>query len=126
MLATDLPLRAHEILENALQFELTADTDEGSNTNLATVLANVQGTQTVMNALTPLLTRRDPALLTTSQRGLVALTSQLARYDGPGGWTPVQSLTTSEREQLDGSVSSLLETLSLIPGSLRLFTVGAD
>jgi high-affinity iron transporter len=34
---TDVPLRAHEIMENALEFELTGDTDEGSNTNLATV-----------------------------------------------------------------------------------------
>ena len=41
--ATDVPLRAHEILENALQFELTGDTDEGSHTNLATVRANVDG-----------------------------------------------------------------------------------
>lgn len=39
----DLPLRAHEILENALQFELTGDTDEGSGTNLATVDSNLAG-----------------------------------------------------------------------------------
>jgi high-affinity iron transporter len=38
---TDLPLRTHEILENTLQFELTADTDEGSGSNLATTRANL-------------------------------------------------------------------------------------
>ena len=46
MPANDLSLRTHEILENTLQFELTGETDEGSNTNLATAWANVQGTQT--------------------------------------------------------------------------------
>jgi high-affinity iron transporter len=126
MLDTDLPLRAHEILENALQFELTGDTDEGSHTNLATVRANVEGTVTTLNALAPLLVTRNPALLSSAQRGLTQLASMLDSYDGPGGWTPVQSLTTTQREQLDGTVSELLEQLSLIPGSLRLFSVGAD
>ncbi len=126
MLETDLPLRAHEILENALQFEMTADTDEGGHTNLATVRANVDGTETTLNALAPLLTTRDPKLLASAQSGLTALGQRLDTYDGPAGWTPVQSLTTAQREQLDGAISSLLEELSLIPGSLRLFTVGAD
>ncbi|HEX3783499.1 MAG TPA: EfeM/EfeO family lipoprotein [Pseudonocardiaceae bacterium] len=34
--ALDLGLRAHEIMENTLQFEFTGETDEGSGTNLAT------------------------------------------------------------------------------------------
>jgi high-affinity iron transporter len=126
MLATDLPLRAHEILENALQFELTADTDEGSNTNLATLYANVEGTQTVMNSLAPLLSIRNPSLLSDCQKGLSMLLAQVGSYDGPDGWTPVQALTTSQHEHLDGAISNLLEKLSIIPGSLRLFTVGAD
>jgi high-affinity iron transporter len=126
MLETDLPLRAHEILENALQFEMTADTDEGSHTNLATVKANVDGTEMTLNALAPLLATRDPKLLASAQSGLTSLGQLLDTYDGPSGWTPVQSLTTTQREQLDGAIGSLLEELSLIPGSLRLFTVGAD
>jgi len=126
MLDTDLALRAHEILENALQFEMTGDTDEGSHTNLATVQANVQGTETTINALEPLLTVRNPHLLASAESGVNALDQQLAAYDGPTGWTPLQSLTTTQREDLDGSISSLVETLSLIPGSLRQFAVGAD
>ncbi len=55
MPANDLSLRTHEILENTLQFELTGETDEGSNTNLATAWANVQGTQLALAAIAPLL-----------------------------------------------------------------------
>jgi len=127
MLNTDLPLRAHEILENALQFELTGETDQGSNTNLATVSANIQGTQATVAALEPILGPRDPQLLTSVTAGLASLQELVDRYRMPDGWwVPVQSLDTSEREQLDGAVSSLLEQLSIIPGSLRLFSVGAD
>ena len=61
--ASDLPLRAHEILENTLQFELTGRTDEGSGTNLATAWANAQGTMLALDALRPLLRHgRDPGL----------------------------------------------------------------
>ena len=54
---SDLPLRTHEILENALQFELTGDTDEGSGTNLATADANLAGTKELLSVLRPLISR---------------------------------------------------------------------
>lgn len=127
MINTDLPLRAHEILENALQFELTGQTDEGSNTNLATVSANIQGTETTIDALEPLLVVRDPQLLKTVEAGLSGLQSLVSRYRLPDGWwEPVQDLSTSQREGLDSTMDGLLEQLSLIPDQLRLFSVGAD
>jgi iron uptake system EfeUOB component EfeO/EfeM len=127
LINTDLPLRTHEILENALQFEMTGDTDEGSHTNLATVRANVDGTVTTLDAIAPYLKVRNPALLASVQAGLANLATALDAYRGlDGTWTPVQSLTQPEREQLDGTISALLEQLSMIPGTLRLFAVGAD
>jgi len=125
--AIDLPLRTHEILENALQFELTGDTDEGSHTNLATVSANVQGTQMTLNAIAPLLSSRDPSLLASAQSGLAGLGTLVDSYQEPDGWwTPVQSLTPAQRERLDAATSQLLEQLSLVPGTLRIFAVGAS
>jgi high-affinity iron transporter len=123
---TDLPLRTHEILENALQFEMTADTDEGSHTNLATVAANVEGAQGTLDALLPLLKVRNPALLAASQSGLARLEALIETYDQGGVWTPVQSLTSTQREQLDGTISSLLETLAQIPATLQVLAVGGD
>lgn len=125
-LSTDLPLRTHEILENALQFELTGDTDEGSGTNLATVRANVDGTSMTLNALVPLLTPRNPQLLSHLEQGLVQLGALLDTFDAGGTWVPVQRLTLSQRQRLDGATGQLLEQLSIVPDSLRLFVVGAD
>lgn len=114
--ANDLSLRTHEILENTLQFELTGETDEGSNTNLATAWANVQGTQLALGALQPLLQSSDPSLLSTLSQGLSALGAAFKSYELPDGhWTPLQSLTTSERAHLDGETSALLEQLSAVP-----------
>ena len=106
----DLALRTHEILENTLQFELTGKTDEGSHTNLASAWANAKGTALALNAITPLLRQNAPRLL-----------AELKSYEHPNRtWTPLQSLTTPEREHLDGSLGALLGQLSLVPDVLDL------
>jgi high-affinity iron transporter len=117
----DVALRTHEILENTLQFELTGETDEGSHTNLATAWANVQGTELSLKAVTPLLKLNNPSLVSASRRGLVALGRRLAAYRRPDGtWVPLQTLTRSQREQLDAATSGLLERLELIPDRLEI------
>jgi high-affinity iron transporter len=117
----DLSLRTHEILENTLQFQLTGESDEGSHTNLATALANVEGTQMTLGTIAPLLSSRNPALLASATADLRGLVSLLDGYRHPdGSWTPVQSLNQSQREQLDGSIGSFLETVSPIPDILEL------
>jgi high-affinity iron transporter len=117
----DLSLRAHEILENSLQFELTGQTDEGSHTNLATVWANVQGTQVDFGALAPLLRLSSPALTSTAETGLAHLATTFRAYRRPDGtWRSLQSLSTAERERLDGATSALLERLSQVPDRLEI------
>jgi high-affinity iron transporter len=116
----DLSLRAHEILENTLQFELTGETDEGSHSNLGTAWANVQGTRLAVDALRPALERADPQLARDAPAGLGRLGAMLAAYrQGNGGWTPLDSLTTAQRQRIDGVTSSLLEQLELIPDKLQ-------
>jgi high-affinity iron transporter len=117
----DLSLRTHEILENTLQFELTGESDQGSHTGLATAEANVQGTETILAIIAPLLSERAPVLLTTLKSDLQGLGTLLDTYQGPGeAWTPVQSLSQTQREQLDGSMGEYLEAVSPVPDLLEL------
>jgi high-affinity iron transporter len=117
----DLSLRTHEILENTLQFQLTGETDQGSHTGLATALANVEGTEMTLTAIAPLLARRSPALLAAATTGLHHLATLLDSFQQPGGtWTPVQALTEAQRQGVDGTIGSLLETLSPIPDILEI------
>jgi high-affinity iron transporter len=118
---SDLPLRTHEILENTLQFELTADTDEGSGTNLATAQANVAGTQELLTLLRPLIAERSPDLLGTVDADLARLVGLLKQAQQPNGsWTPVQQLVPTLRARLNGSLGQLLEDLSPIPDLLEI------
>ncbi|MFF4685319.1 iron uptake transporter permease EfeU [Streptomyces sp. NPDC001307] len=116
----DLPLRAHEILENTLQFELTGDTDEGSGTGLATADANLAGTRELLTVLKPLLTSRAPKLLPTVETDIARVQKLLdAAHDGTH-WTPVDRLATTDRQRLNGATGQLLEDLAPIPDLLEI------
>jgi high-affinity iron transporter len=117
----DLALRAHEILENSLQFELTGRIDEGSHSTLATVWANVQGTQLALAALAPLLRVHSPELVSKAATGLERLGTMLRSYTrADGSWRSLESLSAPQREQLNGATSALVEVLSLVPDRLEL------
>ncbi|MFL6078247.1 MAG: EfeM/EfeO family lipoprotein [Mycobacteriales bacterium] len=108
----DLGLRAHEIMEDAVRFDLTGHTDLGSGTGLATTLADLDGTATVLDALRPLLAPRYPAL--------GAVDTDMARVRGlllsartpDGGWIPVSRLDHALRQGINGAVGELVERLA--------------
>ncbi|WP_233574142.1 EfeM/EfeO family lipoprotein [Amycolatopsis panacis] len=110
----DLGLRAHEIVENALQFELTARTDYGSGTTLATARANVDGVQAVLDVLRPVLAPRYPRLSTVDSwmKRTGKTLDGARRVDG--SWTPVSGLTAPQRQKINGDVSELAEQLAPI------------
>jgi high-affinity iron transporter len=117
----DLPLRAHEILENGLQFELTGTTDQGSHTNLATLRAEIDATRIVLEAIRSPLTSRDPGRLTQVETELDRLAAILDRYrDQSGMWAALTDLTLAQREVVNGSVGQLVEDLAPIPDILEL------
>jgi high-affinity iron transporter len=123
----DVALRTHEILENTLQFELTAATDQGSHSNLATAMANLDGTRLTLDALAPLLSRNDPGLLHAARSGLTGLGRTLiAARGGDGRWPPVQSLTIRQRAEIDGRLAAALEQLAPIPTELEILTTHDD
>jgi high-affinity iron transporter len=115
----DLALRTHEILENALQFQVTGIADYGSGTSLATVSANTQGTQELLGILAPLIRPRDPQLLAAATAGLETVQQDLNTLRSAAGqWTPVAQLSTAQRQHLDADLGQLLETLADVPNLL--------
>jgi iron uptake system component EfeO len=110
----DMGLRTHEILENALQFQLSGHDDYGSGTTLATTQANIDGTRELLTILRPLLVPRYaglPAVYSWLDR-LQALIGKERRPNGT--WVSVSSLSTSQRQQIDAACSQALEALAPI------------
>ncbi|GAA3775782.1 EfeM/EfeO family lipoprotein [Streptomyces coacervatus] len=109
----DVGLRAHEILENTVQFELTGRTDYGSGTNLATARANLDGTRVLLGYLRPLLKTRH-----TDLSGLDSWMARTRRTlsggEHDGRWTPLDRLGRAQREKTDADVGELVERLSAV------------
>jgi iron uptake system EfeUOB component EfeO/EfeM len=110
----DIGLRTHEILENALEFQLTGHDDYGSGTTLATTLANIQGTRELLSLLHPLLVTRYPGLpgVYTWLNRLQALLE--AEHQPDGTWVPVSQLSASARQDIDAACSQALQELAPI------------
>lgn len=106
-----LALRAHEIVENAVQFELTGKTDAGSHTNLATISANLYGSAKTLGLLVPILRTRYPALKQTEQ-ALASTRRYVEGFDHSGTWEGLRALPLRQRQQLDADMENLVELLA--------------
>jgi iron uptake system EfeUOB component EfeO/EfeM len=110
----DIGLRTHEILENALQFQLSGHDDYGSGTTLATTTANITGTQELLTILHPILATRYsglPAVYTWLSRLQKLIDAQHAP---DGHWTSVGRLAAPARLQIDAAASQALQELAPI------------
>lgn len=114
----DLPLRTHEILENALQFQVSGANDYGSGTTLATTYANTEGTLGVLSTIEPLIESRRPSLLTTIHQGITTVQADLTADQQSGVWIAVAQLTQAQHQKLDADLGELLEHLAEVPNLL--------
>jgi iron uptake system EfeUOB component EfeO/EfeM len=108
----DLGRRAHEVIENALEFQLTGHDDYGSGTTLASTAAAVTASRVLLNLLRPLLTPRDPKLPAVYS-GLAALQSLLDKEKLPNGrWVPESQLPATTRQAIDAAAGQVLQELA--------------
>jgi high-affinity iron transporter len=118
--ATELPLRTHEILEDALRDELTGDDDYGSGTDMASVAADVDGTRELLSLEAPLLKQRAPDLVATVTAQLNRLDVAVAATQVGGQWMEVTAIPLAQREQVDAAIGAVLENLDLAPELLHV------
>jgi iron uptake system EfeUOB component EfeO/EfeM len=110
----DLALRTHEILEDAMQNQLSGLDDFGSGTTLVTVAAGIDATRAQLGILRPYLTSSYP-----QTQALYSSLNQLQRLvdvEKTGrGWTPSSKLSASQRGRLDAAAGQTVELLAPIP-----------
>lgn len=97
----DIGLRAHEIMENALQKELTGRTDYGSASNLQTVRANLDGTAKLLEVLKPVTSARMPNLSAIE-----------AAVSSAGGLIDSAIAADANKQKINSTIAELTETLA--------------
>jgi iron uptake system component EfeO len=110
----DIGRRAHEVIENALEFQLTGHDDYGSGTTLASTLAAITASRVLLGLLHPLLAPRYPGLPAVYS-GLNQLQSLLEKERLPNGWwVPTSALPTATRQAIDAACGQVLQELAPI------------
>jgi high-affinity iron transporter len=117
---TNLPLRVHEILEDALRDHLSGIDDEGAGAAYPQTYADTQVTRTVLGEVTPLITVRIPTLVPMITTQLDALQAALLATQVDGGWVAPSQTPLAARQRVDAAIGALLESLSIEPDLLEV------
>jgi high-affinity iron transporter len=118
---TQLPLRVHEIIEDALRDHLSGIDDEGGSAAYAQTWADTQVDRVVLGDESALINDRDPGLVATAQSELAALDSALLATRTSGGqWQSLAAVSLGQRQHVDAAIGALLETLAVVPDLLEV------
>ena len=117
---TQLSLRAHEIIEDALRDHLSGIDDQGSGAAYAMMYADTQVDEAVLGYLAGLLNQRDPGLVATADSQLSALDQALLATKANGQWQSLTAVSLDQRQHVNASIGALLETLASVPDLLEV------
>lgn len=117
---TNLPVRAHEVLEDALRDHLSGLDDQGSGAAYPETYADLQVTRALLGDLSALIGARQPGLMGTLHGQLDSLRRTLLATQRDGHWTPRAAVPLAQRQAVDGATGALLESLSSVPGLLEV------
>jgi high-affinity iron transporter len=116
----NLPIRAHEIVEDALRDHLSGIDDQGGGAAFAQAYADTQVTKVVLGYLAPLLNARQPGLPAIAGDYLDILQQELLATRVDGKWEPLSTASISAREHVEAAADMLLQTLSAVPDLLEV------
>jgi high-affinity iron transporter len=118
---TQLPLRVHEIIEDALRDHLSGVDDEGAGAAYAMTYADTQVDKVVLGEEATLIDQRDPGLVNTAEAELATLDQTLLATRTNGGqWLSPTAVTLGQRQHVNGAIGALLETLAVVPDLLEV------
>ena len=118
---TNLPIRSHEILEDALRDHLSGIDDQGGGAAFTQTYADVQVTRAILGYLAPLIGARQPGLVTTLTTELDTLDQALLATQANGAWTSLWGRGATVRAQhVDAAIGAELESAASVPDLLEV------
>lgn len=114
-----LPVRAHEILEDALRDHLSGLDDQGAGAAYPATLADVEVTRTVLDQLGVPLDERDPQLRPDLGTKLDRLRAALLATQDNGRWRAPAQTPQAARQAVLAAIGAALESLDRVPRLLE-------
>ncbi|MTE16044.1 iron uptake transporter permease EfeU [Nocardia aurantiaca] len=114
-----LPVRAHEILEDALRDHLSGLDDQGAGAAYPATLADVEVTRVVLDQLAVPLDERDPKLRPDLGAKLDRLRTALLATQDNGRWRALAQTPQAARQAVLAAIGAALESLDRVPRLLE-------
>jgi high-affinity iron transporter len=118
-------LRCHEILEDGLRDSLSQNDDYGSNSDLASLAADVSATREMLAVLAPLVEARVPSIVTQGSADLSAIDDAIQSAGGPVAGHNLPALPLRERQAVDQATGAALEVLAPVSELMQVTVPGS-
>ncbi|WP_067876530.1 iron uptake transporter permease EfeU [Nocardia vermiculata] len=116
----NLPLRAHEILEDAQRDHISGIDDHGGGAAYPMTLADIDVTRTVLAELGPLLDERAPDLRAGLRTRLDELQAALLATRDHGHWRAPEATPPALHQAVNARLGAALEELARVPRLLEV------
>ncbi|QJY49117.1 EfeM/EfeO family lipoprotein [Pseudonocardia broussonetiae] len=114
----DLCGSAKELVDFAVVTTLSGRENRFAGTDMSDLAARVEGSEAAVEALRPLLTDVDPALLTELDRRFAETYAVLDRYRTGGGFRPYTDMTAADLKAVADVLDALGEPVSHVGGAV--------
>lgn len=114
--ATQIAGGAQGLLDEIAASKITGEEDIFSHTDLWDFHANLEGSQSAVAAVRPILDTRDAALGTRVDKGFADVTALLARYRASDGFVSYTEVTEPQRQELSRAIDALSKDVSQVQG----------
>jgi iron uptake system component EfeO len=111
---------AKELLDFAVVTTLAGAENPHAGTDLSDMAARVEGSQAAVEAMRPLLTQVDPALLATIDRRFAELRTVLDTHRSGTGYVGYERLTPAQLSELAHALDAVGEPVSKLGGTVMV------
>lgn len=116
----NLPLRAHEILEDAQRDHISGIDDQGAGAAYPMTLADIDVTRSVLDQLAPLIDPRAPQLRATLRTRLDELQAAVQATQDHSHWRSPAQTPPAARQAVNARLGAALEELAKVPRLLEV------
>ena len=107
---------AKELLDEVATTKITGEEERYSHTDLADMKANLQGSQSALEVLRPVISERQADLASALDQAFTTINQALDQYQKGMDYAPLTDLTADQVKDLTVKLDALSEQVAKVPG----------
>ncbi|MBD0862119.1 peptidase M75 family protein [Gordonia sp. zg691] len=104
------------LIDEVAATKIDGEEDRYSHTDLWDFAGNVDGSETAIATLQPIISAKDPALMDKITAQFAAVRDSVNKYRSGDGYVSYTEVTPEQRKELSNQIDALSSTLSQVPG----------